>query len=142
MQDGLNSVTNLVHSVGYEASTANQSKQLKIFDSRNHRGLSFLCLYYTVSVIVLSRAILLGSNFLGLRDRYPSVKLTTDGPLSMVEHERVGIHPFTTIHFQNLDFAILHDVIGLDTTNIHNHRFHLCLSFSLTSYIDIIPYPP
>ena len=129
-------------SVGYEASTANQRKQLKVFDRRNHLILSFLFFYYTVSIIALSREILLGSNFLGLRDRYPSVKLTTDGPLGMVEHERVGIHPFTTINFQNLDFAILHDVIGLDTTNIHNHRFHHCLSFSLTSYIDIIPYLP
>jgi hypothetical protein len=48
MQDRLNSVTNLMCSVGYEASTANQSKQLKIFDSRNHwDSFSFLCSYST-----------------------------------------------------------------------------------------------
>lgn len=47
MQNGLNRVTNLMCSVGYEASTANQSKQLKIFDIRNHHDLSFLCSYST-----------------------------------------------------------------------------------------------
>jgi hypothetical protein len=47
MQDRLNSVTNLVCSVGYEASTANQRKQLKIFDIRNHwDSFSFFLSYF------------------------------------------------------------------------------------------------
>ena len=50
MQDGLNSVTNLVCSVGYEASTANQRKQLNVFDSRNHLGFLFFLVLLLYSI--------------------------------------------------------------------------------------------
>ena len=54
MQDGLNSVTNLVCSVGYEASTANQRKQLNVFDSRNHLGFLFFLVCILASFFVMS----------------------------------------------------------------------------------------